>query len=115
MLKDNKLKAFLETNSGCEQVSKEARERVGELFEEMLLKVAEAAGKSATAQGLTRLMGPNIDDGFNAVLGQSKVAPDPPRFLEAMHKMSISQLGEVLRLIAEWTHNPPEKAAAASK
>ena len=61
-LKEGNLKKLLQKHSGCEQSSSEARERVDELVTEFLVKIAEAAGKSAEANGLVRLMPENIDE-----------------------------------------------------
>ena len=50
-LKEGNLKKLLQKHSGCEQSSSEARERVDELVTEFLVKIAEAAGKSAYHKG----------------------------------------------------------------
>ena len=104
ILKDSKLKQLLEEHSGKEQSAKEARERLDEMITDLLVKVATAAGQSADAAGLTRLMPENIEEGFNTVLNQSNVAPDPKQFLKSLHGMDVKKLGEVLRYIADWTH-----------
>ena len=102
-LKEGNLKKLLQKHSGCEQSSSEARERVDELVTEFLVKIAEAAGKSAEANGLVRLMPENIDDAFNEVLSRSDVSAEPSQFVGALHKMDIADLGYVLREIADWT------------
>lgn len=109
ILKDAKLKQLLKDHSGRDQSAEEARDRVDQLITEFLIKIAQAAGKAAEAQRLTRIMPANIEDAFNEVLGQSEVAPDPARFLAALHKMDIADLGLVLRHIADWTIQDPKK------
>jgi len=104
LLKDSKLKQLLEEHSGKEQSAREARERLDEMITDLLVKIAKAAGESADNADLTRLMPENIEEGFNKVLNQSNVAPDPKMFLSALHSMDVKQLGEVLRYIADWTH-----------
>lgn len=103
LLKDSKLKRLLKENSGKDQSSESARERIDELVTELLIKVAQAAGKSAEAEDLTRIMPANVDAAFSEIMGQADVAPEPSRFLEALHKMDVKEVGTILRLIAEWT------------
>ena len=109
ILKDSKLKKLLGEHSGRQQSAKEARERLDELMEAFLIKIAKAAGKSAEEDNLTRIMPANVEAAFNEVLGQSNVAPDPTLFLSALNKMDIGDLGNVLRHIADWTHDDQGK------
>ncbi len=104
ILKDGTLKKLFKKHSGRDQISESARERVDELVIELLEKVAKAAGDSAQKDDLTRIMPANIDAAFGEILSRSDVAPEPGRFLDALNKMDIRQLGEVLRLITDWTH-----------
>ena len=110
ILKDSKLKQLLEEHSGKEQSAQEARDRLDQMVLELLVKIAKAAGESADKANLTRLMPENIEDGFNKVLNQSNVAPDPKMFLNALNAMDVKQLGEVLRYIADWTHESTSAA-----
>lgn len=102
ILKDGKLKKLLKEHSGRDQSSEAARERIDALVTEMLIKVAQAAGKSAESENLTRIMPQNIDIAFSEIMGQADVAPEPSRFLESLHKMDVKEVGTTLRLIAEW-------------
>lgn len=105
ILKDSKLKKLLRDHSGRDQSSEAARERIDELVSELLVKVAVAAGKSAENEDLTRIMPENVDAAFAEIMGQADVAPEPSRFLEALHKMDVKEVGTILRLIAEWTND----------
>lgn len=105
ILKDGKLKKLLKEHSGRDQSSEAARERVDALVTELLVKVAKAAGQSAETENLTRIMPQNIDAAFAEIMGQADVAPEPSRFLEALHKMDVKEVGTILRLIAEWTRD----------
>lgn len=109
ILKDGKLKKLLKKHSGRDQSAEEARERIDELVVEFLVKIAKAAGKSAESQDLTRIMPENVDEAFGEVLGESNVAPDPSKFLGALHKMEIKKLGDILRHITDWNHEDEEK------
>jgi histone H3/H4 len=109
ILKEGNLKRLFEKHSGCEQSAADARERVDQLVTEFLIKIAQAAGKSAEAKNLVRIMPENVDDAFNEVLGQSSVTSDPSQFLTALNNMDIAALGLVLRHIADWTAEDPSK------
>ena len=115
ILKDSKLKAVLSQHSGRQQSAKEARERLDALVTELLVKIAKAAGKSAEEQNLTRIMPANVEAGFNSVLNQSNLAPNPSQFLQALHDMDIEDVGEVLRLISDWTHEALEEGKEQRK
>lgn len=105
ILKDGKLKKLLKEHSGRDQSSEAARERIDELVTELLVKIAEAAGQSAKSEDLTRIMPQNVDAAFAEIMGQADVAPEPSRFLDALHKMDVKEVGLILRLIAEWTRD----------
>lgn len=109
ILKEGNLKRLLKDHSGREQSAAEARDQVDQLITEFLIKIAQAAGKSAEENDLVRIMPENIDAAFNKVLGQAIVAPEPSQFVAALHKMEIGDLGLVLRHIADWTAEDPRK------
>ncbi len=96
------VKEVLREHAGGTQVGEDALDRVDELFKEFLLRVAQASKPSLEKAGRSKVSATDIDFGYNSILGQSDVAPEPTRFLEALHKLDLSQLGEVLRLIVEW-------------
>ena len=105
ILKDGKLKKLLKAHSGKEQSSEAARERIDQLVTELLIQVAQLAGKSAESEKLTRIMPSNVDAAFAEIMSQADVAPEPSRFLEALHKMEVKEIGTILRLIGDWTRD----------
>ena len=105
VLKAGATKALLKEYSQCEQVDGKAPVLLNTLIVQLLQKVAVAAGIEAKKKGLTRLMSDNVATGFAKSMGKTGVAPDPEKFLQALHKMELKELGELLRLITEWTND----------
>lgn len=103
------VKDVLKEYSGGTQVGGDALERVNELFKEFLVKVAKASKDSLEQDDRSKVSAEDVDFGFNAIVSQSDVVAEPVRFLEALHKMELSQLGEVLRLIVEWNSQDWDK------
>ena len=106
------VKDILREHAGGTQVGDDALERVDSLFKEFLLKVAQASRESLEKAQRSKVSAADIDFGYNSVLGQANVPPEPARFLEALHKLDLIQLGEVLRLIVEWNNNEGEQKKA---
>ena len=104
LIKNSFVKDVLKEYSGASQVSTEALERVDELFQEFLVKVATAAAASLEKDERSKVAPEDVDFGYHKVLGESTVAPDPVRFVEALQNIPFEQLGEVLRLIVEWNN-----------
>lgn len=105
------VKEVLRQNAGGTQVGEDALERVDQLFKEFLLRVATASKQSLERDGRSKVSSVDIDFGYNSILGQADVAPEPARFLEALHKLDLAQLGEVLRMIVEWNNKDDEAAS----
>ena len=105
------VKEILKDHAGGTQVGEDALEKVDQLFKEFLLKVAQASKQSLEQDKRSKVSAVDIEFGYNSILGQSDVAPDPARFLEALHKMDLVGLGEVLRLIVEWNSSADGKKA----
>ena len=103
------VKEILKDHAGGTQVGEDALEKVDQLFKEFLLKVAQASKKSLQQAKRSKVSAVDIEFGYNSILGQSDVAPEPARFLEALHKMDLVQLGEVLRLIVEWNSSSKDE------
>ena len=103
VLKDGAVKKLLLESSECEQISGTAREVLDSLIVAFITKVGQAAGIEARKSGFIRLMPENVELGFSSTVGQSGVASDPKEFMKALHSMELEELGELLRLIAEWT------------
>ncbi len=103
------VKDVLREHAGGTQVGNDALDRVDQLFKEFLVKVAQASKQSLQDARRSKVNAVDIEFGFNTVLGQSNVPPEPARFLEALHKLDLAQLGEVLRLIVEWNSNDQQK------
>lgn len=105
LIKNTYVKNVLKKNSGASQVGQDALDRVDELFQEFLARIATAAADSLKNDDRSKVAAEDVDFGYNEILGQSNVPPDPVRFMEALHAMEIPQLGEVLSLIVEWNSN----------
>ena len=106
------VKDVLREHAGGTQVGDDALERVDQLFKEFLVKVAQASKQSLQKNQRSKVNATDVEFGFTSILGQSTVAPEPARFLEALHKLDLTQLGEVLRLIVEWNSNDDNKKKA---
>ena len=104
------VKGVLKEHAGGTQVGEDALEKVDFLFKEFLVRVAQASKQSLEQAKRSKVSAVDIEFGYNSILGQSDVAPEPARFLEALHKMDLTQLGEVLRLIVEWNSSDKEKS-----
>lgn len=103
------VKEVLREHAGGTQVGDDALERVDQLFKELLVKVAQASKQSLQDARRSKVSAADVEFGFNKILGQSNVPAEPARFLEALHKLDLSQLGEVLRLIVEWNSDDEQK------
>lgn len=103
------VKEVLREHAGGTQVGDDALERVDQLFKEFLVKVAQASKQSLQEARRSKVSAADIEFGYNQILSQPNVPPEPTRFLEALHKLDLSQLGEVLRLIVEWNNNEDKK------
>ncbi len=102
LIKNTYAKKALKEHSGASQVGEDALERLDELFAEFLTKVATAASKSLEKDERSKVAAEDVDFGYQEILGESNVPPEPARFIESLHKMDLLQLGEVLRLIVDW-------------
>lgn len=109
LIKNTYVKDLLRQHSGASQVGEDALDRLDQLFGELLVKIATAAAASLNNDNRSKVAAQDVDFGFDSILGQSGVAPDPVRFLEALHKMGIPQLGEILRLIVDWNNTDGKK------
>lgn len=109
LIKNTYVKDILRQHSGASQVGEDALERVDQLFQEFLIKMSTAAADSLQKDDRSKVAAEDVDFGFNSIMGQSGVAPEPVRFMEALHKMEIPQLGEILRLIVDWNNTDGKK------
>ena len=109
IIKGGNTKRILQKYSGASQVSEEAVDRVDELFQEFLIKVATAAADSLQADDRSKVAAEDVDFGYHKVVGQSDVPPDPVRFVEALKAIPFSHLGEVIRLVIEWNNAEDKK------
>lgn len=104
LIKNSYVKDVLKEYSGANQVGGDALDRVDELFQEFLVKVATAAAQSLKDDDRSKVAAEDIDFGYNEVLGQSNVPAEPVRFIEALKAIPFEQLGEVLSLLVEWNN-----------
>lgn len=111
LIKNSFVKKALKDHSGASQIGSDALERVDELFQEFLIKVATAAAASLKADDGTKLSAEDIDFGYQEILGQSNVPAEPARFVEALEGIEFEQLGEVLRLVVEWNNREDAKSS----
>lgn len=109
LIKNTYVKDILRQHSGASQVGEDALERVDQLFQEFFVKMSTAASDSLKKDDRSKIAAEDVDFGFNSIMGQSGVAPEPARFMEALHKMEIPQLGEILRLIVDWNNTDGKK------
>lgn len=105
LIKNSYAKQILKDCSGASQVGEDALDRLDELLLELLTKLATAAASSLKKDDRSKVASQDVDFGFQDIIGQSNVPPEPVRFMEALHKMDIPQLGEVIRLVVEWNNN----------
>ena len=115
LIKNSYVKDVLREYSGASQVGGDALDRVDELFQEFLIKVASAASESLKNDERTKVATEDIDFGYHQVLGQSEVPPEPTRFIQALQRIPFEQLGEVLRLLVEWNNAEDAKWSGAKK
>ena len=104
LIKNTYVKSLLREYSGSSQVGEDALERVDELFQEFLIKVATAAAESLKNDERSKVAAEDIEFGYHQVLSQSDVPPDPVRFVEALKGIRFEELGEVLSLVVEWNN-----------
>lgn len=109
LIKNTYVKKALKKHSGASQIGEDALERIDELFQEFLTKLATAAADSLKDDKRSKIAAEDVDFGYQAILGESNVPPEPSRFLESLHKMDLMQLGEVLRLIVDWNETEGKK------
>ena len=102
LIKNSFVKEVLKKHSGANQVGEDALDRVDELFQEFLVKVATSAAQSLKNDDRSKVAAQDIDFGYQEILDQSNVPADPVRFVEALKKIPFERLGEVLKLIVEW-------------
>ena len=109
LIKNSFVKDVLKEYSGANQVGSDALERVDQLFQEFLVKVATAAAESLKTDDRSKVASEDVDFGYHQVIGQSDVVPDPVRFVEALKDIPFEELGEVIRLIIEWNNDEEKK------
>lgn len=104
LVKNSFVKDVLKKHSGANQVGGDALDRVDELLQEFLVKVAVAAADSLKNDDRSKVAAEDIDFGYHQVIGQSDVVPEPARFVEALKAIPFEELGEVIRLVVEWNN-----------
>lgn len=115
LVKNSYVREALQKHSGASQVGGDALDRVDELFQEFLIKVASAASESLKNDERTKVAAKDIEFGYHTVLGQSEIPPDPIRFIEALQRIPFEQLGEVLGLLVEWNNAEDAKWSGVKK
>ena len=115
LVKNSYVKDVLQKHSRASQVGGDALDRIDELFQEFLIKVASAAAESLKADERTKVAAEDIEFGYQHVLGQSEVPLEPVRYIEALQAIPFEKLGEVLRLLVEWNNAEDAKWSGANK
>jgi len=115
LVKNSYVKDVLQKHSGASQVGGDALDRIDELFQEFLVKVASAAAESLKSDERTKVAAEDVEFGYHQVLGQSEIPPEPTRFIEALQDIPFEQLGEVLRLLVEWNNDEDAKWSGVKK
>ena len=115
LVKNSYVKDVLQKHSGASQVGGDALDRIDELFQEFLIKVATAAAESLKNDERTKVAAGDVEFGYQHVLGQSEVPLEPARYIEALQRIPFGQLGEVLRLLVEWNNAEDAKWTGGRK
>lgn len=115
LVKNSYVKDVLQKHSRASQVGGDALDRIDELFQEFLIKVATAAAESLKNDDRTKVAAEDIEFGYQHVLGQSEVPLEPVRYIEALQRIPFEQLGEVLRLLVEWNNAEDAKWTGGRK
>ena len=115
LVKNSYVKDVLQKHSGASQVGGDALDRIDELFQEFLIKVATAAEQSLKNDERTKVAAEDIEFGYQHVLGQSEVPLEPVRYIEALQDIPFEKLGEVLRLLVEWNNAEDAKWTGGRK
>lgn len=115
LVKNSYVKDVLQKHSRASQVGGDALDRIDELFQEFLIKVATAAAESLKNDERSKVAAEDIEFGYQHVLGQSEVPLEPVRYIEALQRIPFEQLGEVLRLLVEWNNAEDAKWTGGRK